>query len=161
MEKIIFLLKENIRLLTGAIVIFFLAILILVIFISKNNSQTKTKVTINNKSFNVFVAKTETEKQIGLSSKNKIDDDQGMLFLFDKPDFYSFWMKEMKFPIDIIYIENNKITTIIKNAQVLSETGNLPTYQPKEKSEMVVEIKAGLAEKYKINEGSSVKIENL
>ena len=110
MERFIFFLKENIRLLTGAIVVIFFATLILVIILSKNNTQTKTKVTINNKNFNVFVAKTETEKQIGLYSKNKIDQNQGMLFLFDKPDFYSFWMKKMNFPIDIIYIQNNKIS---------------------------------------------------
>lgn len=154
-------LRENLRIITGAIVVFFVAILVLVIFLSNNPSSTKTKVTINNKTFNVFLAKSAIEKQIGLSSKNKISENQGMLFLFDKPDYYSFWMKEMKFSIDIIYIENNKVTTVISGVKPPSDSTNLPIYTPKKKSDMVLEVSAGLSKKYNIHEGATINIENL
>ncbi|MBI2594091.1 DUF192 domain-containing protein, partial [Candidatus Curtissbacteria bacterium] len=52
---------------------------------------------MNDKAFRVSVARSEKEKQIGLSKTQKIDESQGMLFVFDSPDFHSFWMKEMKF----------------------------------------------------------------
>lgn len=161
LEKIYFFLKENLRLIIGAAVVAFFVILILVITLSKTSSVTKTKVTISNKTFNVFVAKSDIEKQIGLSSKKEISENQGMLFLFDKPDFYAFWMKEMKFPIDIVYIENNKVTSIISNVKPPTNPGNLPIYKPQKKADMVIEINAGLATKYNFHEGSSVKIENL
>jgi len=67
----------------------------------------------------------------------------------------------MNFPIDIIYINGNKVTTIIKNALPPSDSISLTTYQPKEKSDKVLEVNAGLADKYNIREGSTIKIENL
>lgn len=70
-------------------------------------------------------------------------------------------MKEMRFPIDIIYIKGGIVTTVIKNAQIPDESNNLPIYQPTEKSDKVLEINSGLSEKYNIKKGSSVKIENL
>lgn len=160
-ERAFIIIQENLRLITGALVVLFLGILFLVIIISKNTSSTKTKITINNKTFNVFVAKSDIEKQIGLSSKNKIPENQGMLFLFEKPDYYSFWMKEMKFSIDIIYIENNKVTTVINNVKPPTNSTSLSIYKPKKKSDMVIEINGGLAEKYNIREGSSVNIKSL
>ena len=161
MEEIIFAIKKNIRLLLGTTVVIFAVIFLLVLALSKSDSGAKTKVSVNNKTFSVLVAKSDIEKQIGLSSKDKITEDQGMLFLFDKPDYYSFWMKEMKFPIDIIYIVNDKVTTVISNVKPPSSSVNLPIYQPKEKSDMVLEVNAGLAEKYKIQKGTTIKIENL
>lgn len=160
-KRAISFLKENLRIITGAVVVFFLAILFLVIILSRDTSTTKTKVTINNKTFNVFIAKSDIEKQVGLSSKNKISENQGMLFLFDKPAYYSFWMKEMKFPIDIIYIENNKVVTIISSVKPSSNSTNLSIYTPKKKADMVLEINAGLSEKYNIHEGTTINIENL
>lgn len=161
MGRWLLIIRENIRLLLGAVVVIFAAILLLVIIVGRNNSETKTKVSANNKTFSVFVAKSDIEKQVGLSSKEKIAESQGMLFLFDKPDYYSFWMKEMKFPIDIIYIDNNKVTTVISNVKPPSKPEDLTIYQPKAKSDMVLEVNAGLAQKYNIKEGTTIKIENL
>lgn len=160
-ERTILFIQENLRIITGMLVVLFFAILLLVIIVSKNTQSTKTKVIINNKTFNVYVAKSEIEKQIGLSSKNKISPNQGMLFLFDKPDYYSFWMKEMKFSIDIIYIENNKVITVISDVKPPTDSKSLLIYKPKKKSDMVIEINAGLAKKYNIREGTSINIESL
>ena len=69
-------------------------------------------IKINNHTFNVEVAKTPKDQQLGLSGRDGISDDQGMLFAFDTPDYYNFWMKDMKFPLDIIFINNTKIISI-------------------------------------------------
>lgn len=153
--------RENLRIITGVIVVLLFVILILIILLSNFSTQTKTKAVLGNKTFNVFVAKSDSEKQIGLSSKNKISENQGMLFLFDKPDYYSFWMKDMKFPIDIIYIQNNKVTTVISDVNPPKNSTSLLIYKPKKKSDMVIEINAGLANKYNIREGTPIDIENL
>ncbi len=160
MEKYTLLIKENIRLLLGLAVVIFAVILIISILVN-NKGGKAAEVSINKQQFKVTIAKTEQEKQIGLSKTRKLADNQGMLFLFGNPDFYSFWMKEMQFPIDIIYINGNKVVTIIENAQPPSESGELPTYQPKIKSDKVLEVNAGLAKKYNIQEGSIIEIENL
>lgn len=159
MQRLKYFLKDNIRLILGLTVVIFFSILIFSLIIGKNQ---KTEVSINNETFKVKVAETDEEKQIGLSKTNKLGDNQGMLFVFSKPDYYSFWMKEMKFPIDIIYIRGNKVVTIITNAQAPTEENtNLQIYQPKDASDKVLEINAGLAEKYNIKEGSTININNL
>jgi len=157
MERASLFIKDNIRLLLGAIVVVFVTVLLITLFVSKKS----TKVIIGNQTFRVMVAKTDKEKQIGLSNKKQIAKDQGMLFIFDNSDLYSFWMKNMEFPIDIIYINGNKVTTVISNAKVPSSNTNLMIYQPEDKSDKVLEISAGLSNKYNIKKGSTVTIENL
>ena len=85
-----------------------------------------------------------------------------MLFPFEKADYYSFWMKNMKFPIDIIYINKNHIVTIHQNIKPpKTKEESLPIYKPEDPSDTVLEINAGLSEKYKFKKGDTVKTENL
>ena len=86
--------------------------------------------------------------------------DLGMLFLFDTPSFPSFWMKEMKFPIDIIFINNDRVTTVHKNVQPPeSPTSPLTVYKPTEPSDKVLELNAGQATAFDIKPGDTVQIE--
>lgn len=124
-----------------------------------NKSKTAT---INDQKFNIVVAKTPQEKETGLSGKDSLPQGDGMLFPFDQPDYYSFWMKNMKFPIDILYINDNKIVTIIEDAQPpKSKDEVLPIYKPDEPADSVLEINAGLSKKYNIKKGDTVKLENV
>src|ERR1035437_3888199 len=70
---------------------------------------------INGHTFSLYLAKTSQEQEVGLAKFNMIDKNQGMLFIFSKQDYYSFWMKNMKFPIDIIFINKNVIVDIFQN----------------------------------------------
>jgi uncharacterized protein len=160
MERVAFFIRQNLRLIIGLFVVILVFIVLLSIVITNLNKKTP-QVTVNDKTFKVLVAKTDQEKQIGLSNKKNLPQNEGMLFLFANPGFYSFWMKEMEFPIDIIYIKGDKVTTIIKNAQPPSDNENLTTFQPKKESDKVLEVNAGDADKYKITEGSTIKIVNL
>lgn len=117
------------------------------------------KVTIDNHSFSVYEAKSEKEREIGLSGRNSIGDNQGMIFIFDKPDIYGFWMKNMKFSIDIVYLNNKKIVTIYPNVAFPKDpTEELKIYTPSEPADTVVEFKAGTALKYNFKVGDSVTI---
>lgn len=119
-------------------------------------------VTIDSHSFKVTVANSQKTREVGLSETKSISPDQGMIFLFDKPDLYSFWMKNMKFSIDIIYINNDTIVTIKNNAQPPKNNKESPIiYTPTAPSDKVLEIQAGLSEKYKFKNGDKVKYENL
>lgn len=125
-------------------------------------SSTKNPTaTINKHTIKLTVARTAEEKEIGLSKTNSISENEGMIFLFEKPDYYSFWMKDMKFPIDIIYINGEEIVTIEKNVQPPTK-GKSPTiYTSTKPSDKVLEIQAGLSEKYNLKKGDRIKYENL
>lgn len=126
--------------------------------------QKTVVVTIKDHQFKPTIAKSDKEKEIGLSTKTSIDDNSGMLFIFDKSDYYAFWMKNMKFPVDIIFINKNRIATIHSNVKVpASDTKdeNIPIYKPEEPADKVLEIKAGLSDKYSLKKGDEVKIEGL
>ena len=119
--------------------------------------NTTGKVIIDNHTFTVFEAKSEKEKELGLSGRNSIGDNQGMIFIFDKPDTYGFWMKNMKFAIDIIYISNKKIVTIYPNVPFPKDpTQELKIYTPSEPADTVVEFKSGTTLKYNFKVGDSV-----
>lgn len=117
-------------------------------------------VTISNHQFKVTIAKTPQDKQTGLSDKKTLPQDYGMLFPFDTADYFPFWMKNMQFPIDIIYINNNKIVTIFQNVQPpKSKEESLPILKPTEPANNVLEINAGLSQKYNFQTGNQVTIE--
>lgn len=149
--------KENIRLLIGALVVLFIGLLIITFIMSKQTKQ----VVVNNKSFNVKIADNEKERQIGLSKTTKIVENQGMLFIFDNADYHSFWMKDMKFPIDIIFIKGDKVVTVIENAKPGVKEEDLEIYQPEEASDKVLEVSAGTAKKYNIKKGTLIRIGSL
>ncbi|HZJ18276.1 MAG TPA: DUF192 domain-containing protein [Patescibacteria group bacterium] len=153
-------------------ILFGLVIIVIVLFISfgvsrvffKENLFFKKQATanINNHVFKITIAKSAKEKEIGLSNKKNLAKNQGMLFPFNKEDYYGFWMKNMQFPIDIIYIKKGKIVTIFENVKPPKEVkGKLVVYQPSETSDTVLEINAGLVKEYKIKTGNEVKYENI
>ncbi len=117
---------------------------------------------INNYEFKLQVTKTPKDYEIGLSKYENLSEDIGMLFSFKKPDYYSFWMKQMKFPIDIIYIKDGEIVTIYKNVKPpKSKNESLTIYKPRKPANMVLEINAGLSDKYKFKEGDKVSLNNI
>lgn len=136
-------------------------VLIIITLIRFISLKTPT-ANINNHAFKLELAKTQQEKAIGLSKKEMLEKNAGMLFLFEKPDYYSFWMKDMKFPIDIIFIKKYHIVTIHKNVlPPINPNDRLPTFSPKEPADTVLEINAGLSEEYKFKEGDMVMFKNI
>ncbi|MDP3941244.1 MAG: DUF192 domain-containing protein [bacterium] len=119
---------------------------------------TSSKIVIKDKTFKLLVAKTEKEKETGLSGKKSLAQDTGMLFPYEQKATPTFWMRGMQFPIDIIFINDGKIVTLYKNAKPPSSDQNLSLYRPTQPIDNVLEINAGLSEKYGFNEGDAVQI---
>nr|DAM35127.1 MAG TPA: hypothetical protein [Bacteriophage sp.] len=65
------------------------------------------EIIINNKSYNVEEAITQEQKEKGLQNRNLLDKDKGMIFYYDIPQTVSFWMKDVKIPLDIIFINDD------------------------------------------------------
>ena len=136
---------------------FIVIILIVGAFSYTFYNSSKSVVEIKGYDFQVELAKTDKDKQIGLSKYKNLPKDQGMLFVFDKAGFYPFWMKDMKFPIDIIFIKNSRIVTIYQNLPI----DNLNIYSPTSPSDKVIEINANLSKKYGFGIGDSVIFKNI
>ncbi len=93
----------------------------------------------------------------GLGKRDSLAEFAGMLFIFPEADFQVFHMKNMRFPIDIIWIRSNIIVDISKNVPV--PTGAyLPTYRPDTKADMVLEVNAHFTERHNIHRGDKVEI---
>jgi uncharacterized membrane protein (UPF0127 family) len=134
------------------LIVLVIALLTINYFLSKTPSAE-----INGHTFSLYLAQTSQEQSIGLAKYKSIPLDYGMIFLFQKSDYYSFWMKDMKFPIDIIFISGNKVVDVFDKVPV-SLNENLPVYTPRTKADKVLEINAGLAGKYGIKIGDNVKL---
>lgn len=123
------------------------------------NYYTKTgRVEINQKTFRVEIVKNEWDMKRGLSGKASIKNDEGMLFIFPKADYQIFWMKGMRFLIDIIWINEGKIVDIRARTPI-PVTKFIESYRPSEVAKYVLEINAGLAEKYGFKIGDAVKLD--
>lgn len=115
-------------------------------------------VIIRNKTIKVSIASSQAEKVRGLSGRNNLQVDEGMLFVYSShPTKPNFWMKDMNFPIDIIWISGGHVVGFEKNLQ---PEGDKPdkTYSPVELIDYVLEVKAGFIEDNDINIGDEIKI---
>ena len=81
-----------------------------------DNVYLHAKATINGFPVMADVAYTDEQKTKGLDVKNNLTENQGMLFVFQQPGKYGFWMIGMKFPIDIIWIDSNGTVTHIEHS---------------------------------------------
>lgn len=124
-------------------------------------SQKEKIVKIGKAQFKVEIAQTEEERKKGLSGRDSLAPDSGMLFVLEKDSKPSFWMKGVKFPIDIIWIDNTKVAEITPNTPTPNtQDPEIPTYSPQKPASHVLEIPAGEAEKKEIKVGDKVELPN-
>ncbi|MEM4303478.1 MAG: DUF192 domain-containing protein [Candidatus Caldarchaeum sp.] len=108
----------------------------------------------------VEVADTPEKRALGLSGKDMLPEGWGMLFVFEKPGRYSFWMYGMRFPLDIIWVgEDGRVVYVVENAQPCPVNGVCQPYEPSEDALYVVEVNAGFLKKYQIGVGSRVVVD--
>jgi hypothetical protein len=112
------------------------------------------QVKIAGQVLNVDLAITPEAQAEGLSSRGTLDKNEGMLFVFPQPGRYPFWMKDMNFPLDIIWIgEDLKVVYIQKNALPESYP---ESFTPEKNAKYVLEVSEAFADKNNLKEGDSV-----
>lgn len=119
-----------------------------------------TRVTINSQQIKARVVDTDDARNKGLGGREFLAEDEGMLFVFDEPDYYIFWMKDMLIPIDIVYLEKYNIVELVKNMPPPKLGESPAVHKPLNRADMVLEVSAGLSEKYGWEIGDSVEITN-
>lgn len=124
-------------------------------------SQTlnQTQIKINNTLVNIEVADTAAERSKGLSGRTDLPGGSGMLFVFPESKKYQFWMKGMKFPLDLIFIQNSKVVDLIKDASPPTEgqsDESLTIYEPTVPIDMLLEVNSGFTDTNNIKVGDQV-----
>jgi len=120
-----------------------------------------TSVTLAGKKLQIEIAKTAAEREKGLSDRRFLCPDCGMLFLFETPGYYGFWMKRMYFDIDIIWIRGDKVVDITRQARKPEATefeAPKTIYSPREAVDKVLEVNAGWCEKNSVKIGDKIII---
>lgn len=109
--------------------------------------------------FTFEVAQNYDERVCGLSNRRKLDDSRGLLFIFEEPDKHGFWMKDMNFAIDILWM--NQAGKIVFISDNVSPETYPEVFAPDVPASHVLEINAGQAEKLGLQVGSSLTLPEL
>ena len=116
-------------------------------------SITKQSVDTLITKLDIEFAQSEYETQTGLMYRKRMEDSQGMLFIFPEEQMHSFYMKNTEIPLDIIFLKADlTIASFQENAQPMDETG-LSSQVP---IQYVLEVNAGLAEKWLLEVGDKI-----
>ena len=128
---------------------------------SSNNkthfSYESANITINGFNIIADVPVTGDEFQKGLDIKDHINENQGMLFIFKDQGKFPFWMHGMKFPIDIVWFNNNSnVVHIEHNLQPCITDLACPSYSPENNALYVLETIAGFSERHNVKIGTQM-----
>lgn len=156
------ILKNN-KTIIFIIILPLVAILLLIIcdqFLDNNKVEKENeaiKVCIKENCFDVEIADTLKEREVGLMNRDYLVPEDGMLFIFENEEIHNFWMKNTLIPLDMIWInENKKIIYIEKNAEPC-KVEQCELFGPNEKAKYVLEINGGLAEKTGVKTGDEIE----
>jgi len=124
----------------------------------------KGTAVVNNQTIKLLIADDDKEKMKGLSKRKNLSQDTGMLFVFKNKNRHAFWMKDMLFPIDIVYISDGVVVDIVPNVQPPKDNSNvlgIKVIKPQSPANYVLEINAGQALKYKIKKGDKITFKDI
>jgi uncharacterized membrane protein (UPF0127 family) len=102
----------------------------------------------------------DEDRAMGLMFRPSLPLDRGMLFLFEQPDFHGIWMRNCKFPIDILWLDqSHKVVHLAEKVPpcTAKEAADCEVYQPLARASYVVEINAGQARREKALVGSTIQ----
>ena len=145
------------KLLLSILIIF----VIISIFVYRDNQQPnlfpaykQSRVHIGNSEYRLYHADDDEKRAQGLSNTEKLPADQGIMFVFASKEKYSFWMKDMKYSLDFIFLDNNVVVDIYEDIRPDSYPNIISPRRPVNK---VIELNAGEIKKAGITIGDKLK----
>ena len=143
------------KVLIVAIGLMFLGITGIVLFREKNEEvSSRMEVSIRDTTLSVEIADTVLRQIRGLSGRPSLGEHEGMLFVYESPHVMSFWMKDMQFPIDIIWVDENK--TIVDISSDVSPDTFPQTFVPSVPVQYVLEVQTGWARNHGVARGDQL-----
>lgn len=108
---------------------------------------------------NIEISDTKEKRSKGLGERENLASESGMLFVFDKKDVYRFWMKGMKFPLDFIWIDGDKVVDLLANVlppEIEQADNTLPLLAPVVPIDKVLEVNANYIRDHNIAIGDKI-----
>jgi hypothetical protein len=144
---------------TSHIIIFFLFIAVIGILFLQFSGTKKDQMTIigsdgSKTTVEFEIADTQLKKMRGLMFRKSLPAESGMLFIFDKPGKYSFWMANTTIPLDAIYFSPNGTVVDVISMDPCGML-NCPKYTPKASAQYILEVNQGFAKENNILVGKS------
>jgi hypothetical protein len=125
-----------------------------------SDAAPRARVTIGVHVIDAEVADTPARQQRGLSGRPTLPAGQGLLFVYEEPDLRGFWMPDMHFDIDIVWIREGQIVHVESDVPHVVP-GALPVYRPPEPADLVLEVAAGTARRLGWQVGDAVEVEGI
>lgn len=117
------------------------------------------RLQVGGKIISVEVATTTAQLRQGLSGRDRLDPETGMYFELGQKKQATFWMSGMRFPIDIIWIDNQRVVGIEENAPIPARN-TIPTFKSPTEVTNVLEVAAGFSQKNNLKIGDRITFYN-
>lgn len=122
----------------------------------ETDPYTHTKISLNSRVFNAFVADSNELRQRGLSGFTGLSKNEAMLFVFEKPSTLGFWMKDMLFSLDMVWLDGDKKVVFIE--QNVSPDTYPKVFESGLPAQYVIEFAAGTVKRLGTKKGDVVLI---
>ena len=119
-----------------------------------NIFKSKSHIVIGETSLIIETADSSFERARGLSHRKEITDGWGMLFVFEESGYHGIWMKDMNFPIDIIWL--NEVKQVVTAKKNITPETYPETFEPAQEATYVLEVKSGFVEENGIKIGDQL-----
>ncbi len=128
---------------------------------TNSSSPSTGQLKIGQDVLNVEIADTQAKRQLGLGGRDNLATDSGMLFVFSDTDKHSFWMKDVHFSLDFVWILDNKVVDVTQNVPPPApdqSVSSLPIYESNSPINKVLEVNGGYASSHNIQVGDSITL---
>lgn len=143
-------------LILGGLVGLVIAVLAVFFYIAtplQNETSSLPTLRVDNQEVYIEIARTPEEQARGLCCRDNLPEDHGMLFVYDQPGDYGFWMKDTRIPLDMYWINKDKEIVHIEHSV---EPDSYPkSFNSPVPAQYVLETNAGYAKKYDIQIGDT------
>lgn len=137
-----------------AIAIALLVVLVAGVLMVLSLNTRKWPITIGDKVIYARIADTDVSRMKGLSGTSQLGDSEGMLFIFDTPGRWGMWMKDMRYSLDMVWMDSNK--NIVYIAENVSPSTYPKSFSPDSDALYVLELPAGFVAAHHVTRGQVV-----
>lgn len=118
-------------------------------------ASVQSMIRLNGVRYHVSIMRTDLEREKGLSGTEKLPEGNAMLFVFPQSDTWRMWMKDMNYPVDIVWVNDaGQVVHTVSDAQPSSYPKTM--FQPDTPARYIIEFPAGTVEKTRIQNGNPV-----
>jgi uncharacterized protein len=141
--------------------ILIVVVLILNYFVDENAEGDFLEASVKGKTIFLEIADNSYSQTIGLSGREYLEEDKGMIFIYEKEmEELSFWMKNTYIPLDMAFLDKDFLIVFMYENVPICEEDLCPKYPSEKKAQYVIEMNAGWFGKNDVGVGDKVEIIN-